>query len=109
MPDLKRSIKDSVFTLMFREPKYALQLYQSLHPEDKDATEDDCKIVTLENILTVGLFNDLGILVRELLIELYEAQSIFTKNIAPRSLLYLAESYKVYVEVRGLNLYGANR
>ena len=25
MPEMKRSIKDSVFTLMFKEPKYALQ------------------------------------------------------------------------------------
>lgn len=45
MPEMKRSIKDSVFTLMFQEPKYALQLYQSLHPEDKDVTEADCQIV----------------------------------------------------------------
>ena len=41
MPEIKRRIKDSVFTLMFREPKYALQLYQSLHPEDRDVTEEE--------------------------------------------------------------------
>jgi len=105
MPEMKRNVKDSVFTLMFREPQYALQLYQSLHPEDKDATEADCKIVTLENILTVGQYNDLGLLVRDLLLMLTEAQSIFTLNIAPRLLMYVANSYREFVDERDLDLY----
>ncbi|MCD8215420.1 MAG: hypothetical protein LUC97_07260 [Clostridiales bacterium] len=33
--EMKRKIKDSVFTKMFRQKKYLLQLYQALHPEDK--------------------------------------------------------------------------
>lgn len=107
MPEMKRSIKDSVFTLMFREPKYALQLYQALHPEDKDVTEADCKIVTLENILTVGQFNDLGLLVRDMLLLLTEAQSTFSVNIAPRLLMYVANSYKEYVDEHNLDLYGS--
>lgn len=106
MPEMKRSIKDSVFTLMFREPKYALQLYQALHPEDRDVTEADCKIVTLENILTVGQYNDLGLLVRGRLLLLVEAQSIFTLNVVLRILLYLAETYKRYVDGQSLDLYG---
>ena len=32
-------IKDSVFRRLFLEPKYALQLYRVLHPEDITATE----------------------------------------------------------------------
>ena len=107
MPDMKRSIKDSVFTLMFKEPKYALQLYQSLHPEDKDVTEADCKIVTLENILTVGQFNDLGLLVRDMLLLLTEAQSTFSVNIAPRVLMYVANSYKEYAYGHDMDLYGS--
>lgn len=106
MPEMKRSIKDSVFTLMFKEPEYALQLYQALHPEDEDVTEADCKIVTLENILTVGQYNDLGLLVRDMLLLLVEAQSIFTQNIVLRILLYLAETYKRYVDAHKLDLYG---
>jgi len=106
MPEMRRNVKDSVFTLMFREPKYALQLYQALHPEDKDVTEADCTIVTLENILTVGQYNDLGMLVRDRLILLVEAQAVFTLNVVLRILLYLAETYKRYVERRRLDLYG---
>ena len=107
MPEMKRSVKDSVFTLMFREPKYALQLYQALHPDDKDVTEADCKVVTLENILTVGQFNDLGLLVRDMLLLLTEAQSTFSVNIAPRLLMYVANSYREYVDEHNLDLYGS--
>ena len=39
----KYTAKDSVFTSLFREPKYLLQLYQALHPEDHEATEDSIK------------------------------------------------------------------
>ena len=107
MPEMKRNIKDSVFTLMFKEPEYALQLYQVLHPEDTDVTEADCRVVTLENILTVGQHNDLGLLIRDMLLLLTEAQSIFTLNIAPRMLMYVANSYKEHVEEHKLDLYGS--
>lgn len=106
MPKMKRNIKDSVFTLMFKQPEYALQLYQTLHPEDADATEEDCKVVTLENILTVGAYNDLGLQIRDKLLILTESQSTFSINVSLRMLMYLAESYKQYVEDHKLDLYG---
>ena len=37
--------------------------------------ESDFKLVTLENVLTTGFYNDLGIQVRNRLILLVEAQS----------------------------------
>ena len=39
----KRTVKDSVFTDLFGNVKYLLQLYQSLHPEDADVQETDLK------------------------------------------------------------------
>lgn len=106
MPKMKRNVKDSVFTLMFKQPEYALQLYRTLHPEDTDATEEDCKVVTLENILTAGVYNDLGLQVRDKLLILTESQSTFSINVSLRMLMYLAESYKQYVEEHKLDLYG---
>lgn len=106
MPRMKRNVKDSVFTLMFKQPEYALQLYQTFHPEDTDVTERDCKIVTLENILTVGAYNDLGLQIRNRLLILTEGQSTFSMNASLRMLMYLAESYKRYVEEYKLDLYG---
>lgn len=82
-------------------------LYLTLHPEDVDVTEADCKLVTLEHILTNGMTNDLGFQVRDKLILLVEAQSKFSINIALRMLLYLAATYKEYVEEHKLDLYGS--
>ena len=90
MSDMRYAVKDSVFTYLFKQPEYTRLLYLALHPEDTDVTEDDCKLVTLENILTTGLYNDLGIQIRDKLILLVEAQSTFSVNIALRMLLYLA-------------------
>ena len=106
MPRMKRNIKDSVFTLLFKQPEYALQLYQTLHPEDVDATEEDCKVVTLENILTAGAYNDLGLQIRDMLLILTEGQSTFSINVCLRVLMYLAETYKRYAEEHKLDLYG---
>ena len=107
MAETRRAVKDSVFTFLFSQMEYALQLYQSLHPEDKGVTEADCKIMTLENVLTTGQYNDFGFQVRDRLILLLEAQSTFSKNVVLRIFLYLAQTYKQYVEEHKLNLYGS--
>ena len=49
---MKRTIKDSVFTDLFQDKKYLLQLYKALHPEDTDVTEDDLTDITIKNVLT---------------------------------------------------------
>ncbi len=105
MGKMNYTVKDSVFTYLFSQPEYTRQLYLTLHPEDTDVTEEDCKLVTLENILTTGLYNDLGIQIRNRLILLVEAQSTFCINIVLRILLYLANTYKDYVDEHKLNLY----
>ncbi len=40
----KHKIKDSVFTNLFQDKKYLLQLYKTLHPEDCNVTEDEIAI-----------------------------------------------------------------
>ena len=45
MPEIKRTIKDSVFTYLFSQPEYARELYLNLHPEDQDVTEEDIKLM----------------------------------------------------------------
>ncbi len=54
-----------------------LKLYKTLHPEDTDATEDTLDIVTIDNVLTDNLYNDLGIMAgNNKLPLLLEAQSL---------------------------------
>ena len=106
MAEMKYTLKDSVFTFLMKQPEYARKLYLALHPEDTDVTEADCKLVTLEHILTTGIYNDVGLQVRDMLILLVEAQSLFSINISLRLLMYLAATYKESVEEHKLNLYG---
>ena len=55
---MKRTIKDSVFTNLFQDKKYLLQLYKALHPEDTDITEDKLTDITIKNVLTDNTYND---------------------------------------------------
>ena len=84
----KYTIKDSVFTNLFQDKKYLIQLYKTIHPEDKDVTEAELKDITIHNILTDDIYNDLGFLVGDRLVILVEAQSTWTENIVIRSLIY---------------------
>ena len=72
-PDVKGTVKDSVFRDLFGDRRYALQLYQALHPEDKKVREEDLKTVTLENIFTDSIYNDLGFIKGNKLMVLVEA------------------------------------
>lgn len=56
---IKYKIKDSVFPNLFRDKKYLLQLYKVLHPEDTDVTQDSLTDITIHNILTDAVYNDL--------------------------------------------------
>ena len=106
----KRTAKNSVFLDLFQDKKNLLKLYKTLHPEDTDATEDTLDIVTIDNVLTDNLYNDLGIMVgNNRLLLLLEAQSSWTVNILIRILLYLAQSYHEYFERTSQSLYKSKK
>ena len=105
----KYTIKDSVFSDLFKMKKYLLQLYQALHPEDTTATEDELTDITLRNVLTDNLYNDLGFSYGEKIFILVEAQSVWTLNIIIRALLYLAQTYHDYFERTNQNLYKSKK
>ena len=106
---MKRTIKDSVFTDLFQNKKYLLQLYKSLHPED-DVTEDDLNDITIKNVLTDNIYNDLGFTVGDKLMILVEAQSsVWTVNIIVRALMYLVQTWHDYFERTKQNLYKSKK
>ena len=106
----KRTAKNSVFLDLFQDKKNLLKLYKTLHPEDADATEDTLDIVTIDNVLTDNLYNDLGIMVgNNRLLLLLEAQASWTVNILIRILLYLAQSYHEYFERTSQSLYKSKK
>ncbi|MCM1183446.1 MAG: hypothetical protein NC337_08735 [Roseburia sp.] len=106
---VKRTIKDSVFTDLFRDKKYLFQLYRALHPEDLSATEEALTDITIKNVLTDGQYNDLGFLLGNRLMILVEAQSTWTVNIIFRAFFYLAQTYHDYFERTAQNLYACKR
>ena len=109
-PATKRTAKNSVFLDLFQDKKNLLKLYKTLHLEDTDATEDTLDIVTIDNVLTDNLYNDLGIMVgNNRLLLLLEAQSSWTVNILIRILLYLAQSYHEYFERTSQSLYKSTK
>ncbi len=99
-----------MFLDLFQDKKNLLKLYKTLHPEDTDATEDTLDIVTIDNVLTDNLYNDLGIMGgNNRLLLLLEAQSGWTVNILIRILLYLAQSYHEYFERTSQSLYKSRK
>ena len=108
-PKSRRYIKDSVFTDLFRDKKYTLELYKALHPEDKSVTTKDIKIVTLKAIVVNDIYNDLGMIIKDKIIFLLESQSTWSVNILVRMFLYLAHTYKNYLTKNKVNLYGSKK
>ena len=105
----RRNAKDTIFLNLFSIPKYTLQLFQTLHPEAKDITEKDIKILTLNPVILNRVYNDLSMLVKDKLLILVEAQSTWTINILIRILMYLASTYKEYIEIEGMNVYSSTK
>ena len=105
MSNVKRNLKDSIFTFLFHQPEYTRQLYLALHPEDTGVTEADCKLVILENVLPNGQYNDLCLQVNDRILLLVQAKNLFSENITLRMLLYLSETYKQHINENKLDLY----
>ena len=105
----KYRVKDSVFATIFRDKKYLIQLYRALHPEDTETTEDALTDITIRNVLTNGIYNDLAFRVGEKVMFLVEQQSSWTMNIIIRALLYLAQTYHDYFEEQDADLYGSKK
>lgn len=106
---VKRTIKDSVFTNLFQDKRYLIQLYKTLHPEDTEVTEDELSDITIHNILTDGIYNDLGFMRGDRLLILVEAQSTWTTNIIIRSLMYLMTTYQDYFKKTEQNIYNSTK
>lgn len=106
---VKRTVKDSVFTNLFGDSRYLLQFYQAIHPEDKDVKEADLRTVTLENIFTDDIYNDLGFLKDNKIMILAEAQNTWTSNIIIRALEYLVNTYRRYFLENDMDLYQSKK
>ena len=107
---MKRTIKDSVFTNLFQDKKYLLQLYKALHPEDNEITEDKLTDITIKNVLTDNIYNDVGFIANEdKMVILVEAQATWTMNIIIRALMYMFQTYHDYFSRTKQNWYRSKK
>ena len=91
------TLKDSLFIDLFSDKMRLIQLYKSLIDDDRQINPDDIEILTIQNIILRGIYNDLGFRVKDEIIILMEAQTTYTTNIVLRILFYLSETLKNYI------------
>ena len=91
------TLKDSLFIDLFSDKMRLIQLYKSLIDDDREINQDDIEILTIQNIILRGIYNDLGFRVKDEIIILMEAQTTYTTNIVLRILFYLSETLKNYI------------
>ena len=104
---VNRQAKNSVFLNLFAHKEYQLQLYKELFPQDTTIMEDDLELVTLDNVLAINPYNDLGLLARGKLIVLAEAQSTKSVNIVFRLAEYYYDSAMSYLVLKDADLYSS--
>ena len=106
---VKYTVKDSLFTNLFRKKKYLIQLYRALHPEDTEATEEDLHDVTVSNVLVNDIYNDVGFRIGSTLLILIESQSTWTVNIIFRALMYLVQTHREYFKETKQDVYKSKK
>ena len=99
--------KDTLFRMIFRDKKNLLSLYNALN-KTSYTNPDDMKITTLEDVIYVGMKNDVSFLFSSIM-NLFEHQSTFNPNMPVRGLLYLARIYQNYIRENGLNIYSSTQ
>ncbi|MDR1297019.1 MAG: Rpn family recombination-promoting nuclease/putative transposase [Deltaproteobacteria bacterium] len=88
----KRTYKDNLFVKLFTEgPKPLRNLLSAVY---KKRLEGILELVTLENVVFTGLYNDIALMVGTYLLVLIEHQSTINDNMPLRLLMYVAEIFK---------------
>lgn len=104
---VKRKYKDILFRFVFREKCEILQLYNAIN-QTNYTNPDDLVITTMEDVIYVGMKNDLSFIIANDM-NLYEHQSTINENMPLRGLLYFARMYESYIETNSLNRHQKSR
>lgn len=104
---MSREYKDRLFRLRFGRDEYKedmLSLYNALNQTVHENAED-ITITTIEDVIYIGMKNDVSILLDENL-SLWEQQSTLNPNMPVRGLMYFGNLYSSYIKTNQLNIYG---
>ena len=87
---VNRSYKDRLFRFIFNDKKELLNLYNAINETAYDNPED-LEINTMDNVIYMGMKNDLSFLIYGIL-NLYEHQSTWNPNMPIRNLTESSKS-----------------
>ena len=103
--------KANVFHDLFQIIRYTTELANALHPKE-NFTPTEIELTTIEPTLLNEPYNDLGILARDRLLILVEAQSTWSLNVLIRLFLYAASTMQNFIKSRyekPLNVYSKTK
>ena len=108
-----REYKSRLFGFIFgreENKRWTLSLYNAIHGTSYDDLSG-ITINTIEDVIFMGMKNDLSILVSENIslyraMELYEQQSTYNPNMPVREFMYAGKLYDKFIHAAGLNRYG---
>ena len=108
-----RVIKSRLFEFLFGREEHKpwiLDLYNAVNGSAHD-NPDDITINTIENVVYLGMKNDLSLMVSETVsfyrgMEVYEQQSTFNPNMPVREFMYAGKLYDKFLYLSGANRYG---
>ena len=104
---LNRKFKDHLFRFLFREKEDLLSLYNAVNGTDYK-NPDDLTIMTLEDVIYLGMKNDVSFLIDGRL-NLYEHQSSICPNMPLRGLFYFSQMLQGYADQKELNIYSSTK
>ena len=100
---INKKYKDRLFRLIFQDKKDLLELYNAINNSDYTNPED-LTITTIEDVVYMGMKNDLSFLIDDVL-NLYEHQSSYSPNLPLRGLFYFSSLYREQIELVKQRLY----
>lgn len=104
---VNRQHKDRLFRMLFRDKKDLLSLYNTVNGSHYTDPKD-LEITTIEDVLYMGMKNDVSFLIEEYL-NLYEAQSTWNPNMPLRGVFYFSRLYSGYIKTRKLDIHSRTR
>ncbi|MBQ6502411.1 MAG: hypothetical protein IJI57_00685 [Flexilinea sp.] len=108
MAEINFQNKDRLFRFIFGNPKnraWTLSLYNAVNGSSY-TNPDDILITTIENIIYMGMKNDLSFLIANIM-NFYEQQSTFNPNMPVRFLVCAGMIYSKYIEMNNINIYSS--
>ena len=105
--------KSRLFSFIFgreEHKEWTLSLYNAINGTSH-TNPDDITINTIEDVIYLGMKNDLSIIVSEVVnlykkMEMYEQQSSYNSNMPVRQFMYAGKSYDKYIYINRFNRYG---